>query len=255
LSLRKKTLLTIITAFAFFLIAVAVIAHTVFLNSYLDLEQRFAEENIRRIHFMLDYELDGLASLASDWGAWDDTYAFMEDHNPTFIQSNMVDGTFEELMINAVIILDNEGSTVYSKGFDLDESEMVAIPEDFRAFLENNIDRFIFSNDTEPVTGLTSAEGIPLIFAASPILTSGEEGPSRGTLIFARYLAGKTFSHLAASVPGNVSIIPYSSEITSGFSSGLIDGEIYSYDTSNPDSAVYISSLYDINNNPNFYLR
>ena len=42
----------------------------------------------------LNREIYHLDSFTNDWAAWDDTYRFMQDRDPIYIESNLVDQTF-----------------------------------------------------------------------------------------------------------------------------------------------------------------
>ncbi|MCJ7519092.1 MAG: diguanylate cyclase [Anaerolineaceae bacterium] len=212
MNLRKKTILAIAITF---LLTIAVgygYTHTLFLKSFLNIENQEIEANVRRLHYSLDREIENLGTLTNDWAAWDDTYAFVQNPSQEYISLNLVDDTLSELGLNFILYFDNNGNIIYSKAYDLEKD--IEIP------LENSIFSYIKDlTSTPPATdaadyfqGIFSDSGAPVIFAARPILTSLDEGPTQGILVFGKFLKGSLFEHLASSVDAEISILPYSSE-------------------------------------------
>ena len=59
-----------------------------------------------------------LDALLSDWATWDDTYRFVQDRNPQYVASNLVDTTFSGMGLNLIVYLDPSGTVVWGQGFD-----------------------------------------------------------------------------------------------------------------------------------------
>ena len=183
--------------------------HTLFMNGYLNLENQEIDANVRRLQYTLDNEIDFLGKLTNDWAAWDDTYDFMQNYSHEYINSNLVDDTYSELGLNFIFFLDKKGNPVYEKEFDLENA--IEIPVEFSIFsyIKELLEISPISNAGEFHQGIFSNKGSPVIFAARPILTSMDEGPSRGTLIFGKIISGTLFEHIGSSVDTEVSILPY----------------------------------------------
>jgi len=65
------------------------IQHFVILPSFVELERQAARTDMDRVDHALDRELVLLQATTTDWGNWDATYQYLQDHNPKFIRTNM----------------------------------------------------------------------------------------------------------------------------------------------------------------------
>jgi sensor domain CHASE-containing protein len=57
-------------------------------------------------------------SLAVDWAAWDDTYQFVQNPNPEYIQTNLLPDTYMLNNLNLIALVRSDGTVVYAKLFD-----------------------------------------------------------------------------------------------------------------------------------------
>lgn len=167
------------------------------LDSYSQLENYTATQNIKLFQNVLAENISFLNTSTNDWAAWDDTYAFMEDFNENYIQSNLTNDTFEEdgLRLNVMLFINNEGEVVYSKGYNLDDGHEVPLhPRMIEDLLAPVISDGIANNNSSGIILLP--EG-PILVAAKPILTSEVEGPTRGTLMMGRFLDKNELNRIA----------------------------------------------------------
>ena len=185
MSLRNRTFIIIISA-SMIIVALGIIhGHLVFLNDYIDLETADIKANVIDIRNTLDLKLDDLYAITNDWSAWDDTYQFIEDKNDIYIESNLVDGTFENLGLDLIVYFDNDGQIIYEKAYDLEEGQEIPVCTEIHDFFRNNPDLFSIGDD-DRISGFTSYNGNLLLLSLSPILTSSDEGPGKGYLLFAK---------------------------------------------------------------------
>jgi len=162
-----------------------------------EIEERNTSKYIEQALGALSYLISDLEVDTADWAAWDDTYAFIEDGNDEYIQSNLVDETFITMRLNLMLFVHSSGHIVFGKAFDLENEETTPIPPDLLAHLSAN-SLLLSQADTHNFTsGIISLKRGPVLIASQPILTSEDEGPARGTLIFARYLDSRTINELA----------------------------------------------------------
>jgi diguanylate cyclase (GGDEF)-like protein len=253
MTLRKKTILAIVITFFITMVIGIGYTQTLFLKGYLNLENEAIEANVRHMHSSLDREIENLGALTNDWAAWDDTYSFMETHNQGYINSNLVDDTYNELRLNFIIYLDSNGNEIFKKAYDLEKG--VEIPFD------SSISSYIKTLSTNTVNktpefhqGIYSDNGIPVIFATSPILTSLDEGPTRGTLMFGKYLTGDLFDYLTSSVDSKVIVLPYAPEQYNRTLPSPSNPEIH-IDTSQPENIHFYSLIRDTGNVPIFIIE
>lgn len=197
MTLRKKTLIIISITFLGLITALYFIAQNFLFDNLLKVEANNTHQNVNRVLNALSSELSFMESMTADWAAWDDTYAFIEDANEEYIESNLVDSTFTGLNINLMLFADSAGETVIGKAVDLATEEEVPIPPGLLEHLASN-DLLLFHPDTESsITGLIITPEGPMLVASRPILTSEDEGPIRGTLLMGRYLDISKIEQLA----------------------------------------------------------
>jgi sensor domain CHASE-containing protein len=119
MNLRRKTVLTMTVTPILMILVMYVGAQFILLDNYAALEKQRAEVNVKRGLSALSNVLSDLDSIVGDWAAWDDTYAFIQDANEDYLESNLVDDTFFNLGINIMIFINSEGDVVYGKTFNL----------------------------------------------------------------------------------------------------------------------------------------
>jgi len=188
MTLRKKTL-AIIAVTSVSLIAVLYFISRVFLlGGYARLEEQSVHRNVERALSALSEEITVLDTTVFDWAAWNDTYAFIEDRNPDYVQSNLTDATFLTIRLNLILLVDASGERVFAKGFDLHNETEVPVPQAFLDDLLAN-DLLLSYHETESsVAGIVLLSEGPMLVASRPILTSEDKGPIRGALVMGRYL-------------------------------------------------------------------
>ena len=254
MNLRKKTILAIAITFIVTLTVGYIYTHTLFMNGYLNLEEQEIDANVRRLQYTLNNEIDFLGKLTNDWAAWDDTYDFMQNYSHKYINSNLVDDTYSELGLNFIFFLDKKGNPVYEKEFDLVNEIEIPVESSIFSYIKELLETSPISNAGEIRQGLFSSNGTPVIFAARPILTSMDEGPSRGTLVFGKIISGTLLEHIGASVDTKVLILPYTSEKYDQFPQLKVNPNIR-VDLSLPDEAIFYSPIKDPYGMPNFIIE
>jgi PAS domain S-box-containing protein len=197
MSLRRKTLLIIGLTIVSLLAVLYTTSRIILLSSFAGLEEQHTRQNVERALSALSDELYVLDTMVFDWASWDDTYAFIEDANEDYIESNLVDETFVDPRLNFMLFVHSSGQTVFGKGFDLQNEEEVPVPQSLLEHLADNV-LLLRHPDTESSAGgiVLLPEG-PMLVASRPILTSEEEGPIRGTLMMGRYLTPAEIERLA----------------------------------------------------------
>ena len=187
MQLRKKTLLIIGAALISLILVLYATASTILLHDFQNLEAQYVRQDVARALDALDDDLSSLDTSAQDYAEWDDTYSFVDTRNPNFVKSNFVDSTFVYLRLNLLVLLDSNGKTIFSKGFDLKSKTEIPIPESLKQHLtEALLDSSTV--DRPAKTGVLTLPEARLLIASKPIFNSNAQGPPRGTLILGRYL-------------------------------------------------------------------
>src|SRR4030042_3500532 len=194
----KKRIIVILSIFFIGTIVVSlIISNLVIQKRFIEIEEQSVSTNINRVLNTLSYDIYELSFLNKDWSEWDDTYEFIDNGNKNYIDSNLVDSTFTNLGLNLMMFVNLSGNIIYDKAFDLESEEGVLIPEDmYNSIFYNNILLNSIKSGSS-ISGIVVLPENPMLIASEPILTSNDEGPTRGALIFCRYFNESAISNLA----------------------------------------------------------
>ncbi len=208
MTLRTKTFgivsITLVALFVVFLFSSAMIIQ----KGFAQVEQLDTRKNVQRALDAYTDEIAKLNTSAGDWANWDDTYAFIEDSNATYRQSNLTDNAMGGLNLNLLVYVHTSSRVVFGAGYDTKAAQGIPMPESFRAHLAPN-DLLLQHPDIHVgQTGLVLLPEGPLLLASRSILTSERTGPSRGTLIMGRYFDTALIEQLAQRTHVALSIQP-----------------------------------------------
>jgi len=203
MSLRVKTLLLIAVATFIFIVLLFGVASILMENRFGAMERAEGEENTQRVLEALTQEVVSLDTFAKDWAWWDDTYAFMEDRNETYRASNLTASTFSILGLNWLALLDTEGKLVFGAQYDSGTGALSPIDNDrLRSF-------GLWPLPSQGEAGLLAGAEGPFLVAIRPILSSEQEGPSRGTLVFGRAADQAFLGRLSHLTLYPISLLPF----------------------------------------------
>lgn len=188
MTLRKKTLAIVSLVVLSLILILYAISRFVLLDNFKKLEEENTRRNVARVADAIYANLSNLNITAGDWSAWDDTYAFIQGDLDTYINSNLMDETFENLGLNLMIFIDDSGQAVFEKAYDLQLRQEIPVPPDIYLSLSTDNTLLNFPNTSSSHTGIILLDEGPVLVAARPIVTSEMQGPIKGTLILGRYL-------------------------------------------------------------------
>ena len=155
-----------------------------------DIERAAAQSNHARITDALEAATEKLQTATQDYAFWDQTYAFMQGQKTEeFISSNL-DPEFkavENLGLNALVFLGNDGAVRWGVAYDLDTKEPVeGLVKEIAQF--SNSHPYGGASAAQTKRGLfRSSKGIALV-AIAPVLHSDQTGTAAGNVISAKLL-------------------------------------------------------------------
>ncbi|WP_394296562.1 CHASE4 domain-containing protein [Methanosarcina soligelidi] len=88
IDISKKVLIITLLIFTV-LTASFTFTHNMQLSNFLELERADTFENVERVQNAVATEQSYLDYIVQDWACWDDTYQFIEDKNPEYIQVDL----------------------------------------------------------------------------------------------------------------------------------------------------------------------
>lgn len=115
MNLRLRTFL--IVAIAILLFTGALYGASVFLinDRVQAIENIQIAQNINAVESSLRTELDRMTSTAGDWGTWTDTYNFIQDLNPDYVEANLSNSSLVVLDVHDIVYLDTAGKSGHPK--------------------------------------------------------------------------------------------------------------------------------------------
>lgn len=196
LTLREKTILTFCCILTGLTSVVYFASSTILLGSLRTAEEQSASQALQGVLNVLAKDQESFTSRYSDWSAWDDTYAFIQDRNEAYIKSNLVSEQLTNLKVNLALFVNSAGRVIYGTGFDLKTKRVKPLPIGLSDSFKSN--KFLLDYPTAkgPLTGILLLKEGPMLITCQPILTSAGQGPSRGVLIFGRYINADTSENL-----------------------------------------------------------
>ena len=197
MTLRKKTLLIISVTILSLMLIVYATAERIILRSFLALEAQDARQQVERVFAALADDLTKLESSTRDWATWDEAYTFVNGENPAFIEKNVTPAVIANLRINLIAFVNTSDQLVYGSGFDFEAQAAQPFPESLQAQLTPASVLLHYPESANGAKGLLLLpEGLALA-ASCPILNNETSEPSRGALIFGRYLNAAEVKRLA----------------------------------------------------------
>ncbi|WP_416674350.1 CHASE4 domain-containing protein [Egbenema bharatensis] len=164
------------------------VSNVLFNRSYAELENQQMNQSVQRVLDTLSGKLNSLSRQALDYGRWDDTYEFIVDRNPDYIEANFVNLHIADLELNAIVYVDSSGEIVYAQGADLDQRQEVPVSAELLRQLQKPGPLTTHPDSSSRVMGLIQLpEGLMLI-TSNPITRSVPTGSIRGSLIVGRYI-------------------------------------------------------------------
>lgn len=207
MTLLKKTIIILLSFMVVFISVTLIYLFKVSLHSYINLEEKHITGNLYIVDEIIKKEINNLDAVCRDYAFWDDTYNYTLDRNADYINKNFVESTFSIDRIDFAVITDNSGNIVYSKSYNSSENLIKELQKNVSDFIADNPEVKIVNNESKSIKGIYALSGSPLIISAEPILTSNLAGPSRGTMIFGRFLNETEKLYISEAANLNLNII------------------------------------------------
>jgi len=221
MTLRTKVLLIIGVSLLSMIGLIYATSRFTFMRGLEEIERHNTRNSVERALGALAYLITDLEADTAEWASRDDTYAFIEDGNDDYVESNLLDDTFITLRLNFMLFIHSSGHIVFDKAFDLENEAEMSIPQDLLGHLSG--DNLLLSRPGAHsfTSGIILLNDNPIVIASQPILTSEDKGPARGTLIFARYLDSEAINRSAGAMPFPITLRPFNNVMYPDFKEAL----------------------------------
>ncbi|MBW4520490.1 MAG: response regulator [Scytolyngbya sp. HA4215-MV1] len=196
MTLRRRTLFVISVTLLGLNAALYIISYVLLLGNSTRAEEQDTRQVVRGTLSIFNQNVHQFNNRFADWSSWDDAYAFVQDRNSRFLETNLNDASLIAIRANVIAFVQTSGKVTFSTGFDLIRGKKVPTPEAIQKHLVLG-DRLLQHDSPESsLAGILMLPEGPMIVASRPILTSDAQGPIRGTLIVGRYLNTDEISRL-----------------------------------------------------------
>ena len=189
LSLRVRILVGVAVTMAAGVGLIYALGSIAVTDGFQKLEQKDATVSVSRVQDALNQQIDGLDRTISNWSSWDDTYAWIDDHNDAYVESNLGDSAFGQLGANLLVFVDQTGAVVWAKSADLGAGTVSAtLPDGLTPYLSSGSKLLDHPDIAAADSGILNLPGGPMMVDSRAILTSDGNGPSHGTMIIGRFV-------------------------------------------------------------------
>ncbi|MEN8141164.1 MAG: response regulator [Thermodesulfobacteriota bacterium] len=207
--MKLRTLLSLLFVgiMALFTLLSLLVKNGVLLREFYAIERSLAQKEMARVLGALAQEEAALRVLTTDWGVWNDTYAFMADGNEEYIASNLTDVSFYSSRVDLFYFVANSGRVVWSRAHDIQAGADITLA----AFPAQKIapdNPLLLHPPDKAGSRLILSEHGPMLIAAIDVQPSSGKSESRGTLVMGRLLSAPILDRLQEQTRENFAIWP-----------------------------------------------
>lgn len=208
MSLRTKLTFVVFGVFALFIVFDLAVQHWIVFPQFVMLERSKASDDLRRCREAIEREIEHLSVYCHDWSAWDDTYKFIMDQNEAYKTANLSQDSMESGKRNFDLFIGESGRVVWRRGYDFEEGAELSFEELSGEQFASDHPLLRHQGVDSVVAGIMLTKRGPLLIASRPIITSKNEGPIRGTLVFARLLSKTVITQMIKQTRVSMRITP-----------------------------------------------
>jgi sensor domain CHASE-containing protein len=208
-SLVTKTATLIFGVVSVLVLILILTSRELVFERFATLEQEDAKIQVQRVANEIKSTLDKLQTFGTDWGYWDDTFQFVTDHNPEFIENNLMNETFIDQRLNFMMFFNAQGQLVHQQFFNLINAKP-AEPDISTIEAIKALPQLVHCDpgSSEILTGVILTPTAPLLLISSPVTPSLRNQPSRGRFLIGRYLNRDEIERISTLTQLNLTVIP-----------------------------------------------
>ncbi len=212
LSVRSKIVFALLASMVVLCVALLATSLSVLQAGFAKIERDEMQKDLSRLSDELGNAVHQELVSLNDWSTWDESYQFALHPTKEFTDTNLRDSGLANLDLEFVAYFDTAGKPVFSK--EIGHESGTAVPDDATlAVLESNPHITMRASEEDTLGGFVKVPNGILQFGSRPLLQSTGEGPTTGSLMFARYLDEARVKGLASVLHLTVDAYPYDSEL------------------------------------------
>ncbi len=196
MKLRPKILICLLACVGLFIAIDLATQSLIILPSFERLEEAQVRRDVDRCTAAIGARIESLETLCHDWAAWDDTYAFAQEPTDDYVQSNLCAESYVDNELDVLAVYDRTGRRVGGGVYDLQNSHPASLQELPPRLGDDHLLWRETAHATAVRSGLWRTSRGVMVVSAHPILTSSNEGPSRGLMVMGYFLTAEQIRRL-----------------------------------------------------------
>lgn len=207
MSLKRKVFLYVLLTILVLLSIMSISSNHLTIKAFESVERRFFEQSMARLQNRLRAELKTVGRYASDWGAWDSMYFFIESRNLSAFPDMIDPMSLRALDLDFIAIFDGKLSPVAA--YTVSETgEGLPFPDPAMNSLEALAGALNAAAAEGSFQDLMYIGSELYLTGASPILLTNRTGTPRGFLLVGASLK-KRAGEISASLGTKFEVVPY----------------------------------------------
>ena len=203
MKLRQRLILILVSTTVVLIFLLLKFSSSGLMESFQALEQSEVKKNVARVDDAFGQRVNELHGKSSDWAYWDDAYKFMEDHNQSFITSNLQN---VNMKVDAIVFVDNNGKIFQAKSLQRRHGLPLPKPDDLIKQVHFEKYRQGKSFPQSLSSGLIMHQGHLMAISVRSILRSDQSGNQHGWIVFASYIDSEDLANIAQRAHVKVSL-------------------------------------------------
>lgn len=186
LSVRTKILIALVVSVLVLYVAILGASYFVIQAGFATIEHDAMRQDVARLTDAVENSVNQELVSLKDWSTWDESYRFAKTKDPAFVAANLPDTALTNLNIELIAYFDTDGKSVFAKEIERATGEEVSHDATLAAIAADSSLTKRASEKDRLGGFVVTPRGI-LELGSLPLLQSTGEGPTTGSLIFARY--------------------------------------------------------------------
>jgi|GEM_PF-1477329 len=182
MKVRTKVVSGLFVSILLLCIALVVLLQVVVVEGFKKIELARFQRNVDRVQNALTNQYDSLHKKVVDWAKWDNTYEFVVNKDPVYIDENLNFMTLSALGFRDVVYLQADGGVSYSAHVVKEDQKVVETPTDVVGALQQIVQQSLQSGKKDG-SGLAQANGETVLYAFTEIEPSDRNATGRGILL------------------------------------------------------------------------
>lgn len=203
MKLKMKTAGLIGMTMAAFIVILFLFMRPVILNDAKLMDEESLDKDRERVNSYIASEKQDLQRLDRDWSIWDDSYAFMQNRSESYIESNLIQETFENSAINLMVFTNTKNEVIYADGYNLADGSQLNLDSSLK-HTPKIVEK---ARNEDGLAIIEDGNFGPVLIAVDEILQSDGQGPPAGHLIMGIFLNESFFETMRDKLAVNVQVV------------------------------------------------